>query len=247
VGFHAMAMDYRGFGLSVGSWSSHVAPNATVYQGTQVSRIAADAHEILSTFKRDHIVLMGHSFGGSVAYAMISVFSPRLVGLVILDQDPKIMSSSGSLPADPSYPPGQGSDDFSFASVLAQLKKYREFSQAGVDIRTRFANASHLRYHYPGVYRVFANQFTAVQEAPVENQTQGGFFLLWYGLSPGVGLWYRVLLSNQRADGRFAALGRHGTGFHRSAHTMAQSTAIEGILLGQSYSMVEVAMRSHLK
>jgi len=127
-------------------------------------------------YKGEHIVLMGHSYGGSVAHSMINVFVPSLAGLVILDQDPKIMSISGSLPADPSYPVGQGSDDFSIESVLAQLKEFREFSQAGVEIHTRFTHSSQLLYHYPGVYRVFGSQFTAVLEASVDNQSKGGFF-----------------------------------------------------------------------
>jgi len=188
AGFHTLAMDYRGFGLSIGPWSSSVAPNATVYQGTQVSRAASDAHEILSTLKGERVVLMGHSYGGGVAYSMINLFFPSLAGLVILDQDPKIMSD-GSLPADPSYPDGQGSSDFSFESVLGQLKHFREYSQAGEEIHTIFTNSSRLLYHYPGVadgsnflyhypgvYRVFGRQFTAVLDAPLENQSQGGFF-----------------------------------------------------------------------
>eukprot|EP00928_Gymnodinium_smaydae_P033579 TRINITY_DN24011_c0_g1_i1.p1 TRINITY_DN24011_c0_g1~~TRINITY_DN24011_c0_g1_i1.p1 ORF type:complete len:421 (-),score=31.71 TRINITY_DN24011_c0_g1_i1:98-1360(-) len=177
AGFETLAMDYRGSGLSTGPWNSSVAPNATTFAGFQISRIAFDAHEVMIHTSVQDPVLMGHSYGVSVAYCLMSLHRLELKGLVVLDQNSRIMSGIELLPVNPTYPSKlYANSTFTLDYVKAQLHQWANFSQAGVYIKPEVGkHVMPILYHYPGVYDVFSSMFKVVLDEPVGDKARGYF------------------------------------------------------------------------
>ncbi|CAK1226017.1 2-succinyl-6-hydroxy-2 [Fructobacillus tropaeoli] len=85
-------LEARGYRVVTMDWRSHGQSERTT-KNLRVSRLAADLHELFELLKIDEITLVGHSMGGSVIWAYLSLFGQeKLKQLVIVDESPKLLN-----------------------------------------------------------------------------------------------------------------------------------------------------------
>ncbi|GAP02679.1 hypothetical protein FPFC_021270 [Fructobacillus pseudoficulneus] len=82
----------QGYRVVTMDWRSHGRSERTS-KNLRVSRLATDLQELITLLDLQDITLFGHSMGGSVIWAYLSLFGEqRLKQLVIVDETPKLLN-----------------------------------------------------------------------------------------------------------------------------------------------------------
>lgn len=123
IAVRTVAIDYRGFGGSTGSYAASASPTDVVYEGLRISRLAMDAREVLRDLETrrgvtpEKTVLLGHSMGVAVWCEFLSLFgTDKYAGFAMIDQPPKFTFGAPRA-ADHTFP-----DDFSDPDELGTWK-----------------------------------------------------------------------------------------------------------------------------
>lgn len=84
AGYRVIAVDLRFHGASSATPTGH-----------RISRLGADLHELLQHERLDDVVLVGHSMGVSVIFALLSLRGTASIArIVLIDQSPRIVNDA---------------------------------------------------------------------------------------------------------------------------------------------------------
>lgn len=108
---HVVAYDHRGHGLSG-------APD----HGYRVSRLAADARELIVALGLTHVTWVGHSLGCSVAWAYWDLYGGADLGRLVLIDGPAVLMSMPDWPDGMAAETGAAHDAAGMAQFIAALR-----------------------------------------------------------------------------------------------------------------------------